>query len=182
MLDSGADARLVVWLNGHALHHSGYAEVAIFCASSLPDAMIALLILFVLIRPNRSIQLLVLVAVAMVSAWLLAQGVKSLGLRPRPFESGLVQALIPHSGGSSFPSTHASVAFAVAWLGTILRVDRRLLGLWWAGSLAVVAGRVACGLHYPSDLIGGLVIGLVCAVVAAGTARRMAGAVPIRAP
>jgi undecaprenyl-diphosphatase len=70
---------------------------------------------------------------------------------------------------SSFPSDHASLSFAMAtaiWLHS-----RRLgaLALIWA-ALAACAPRFFLGLHYPSDLIGGAVIGIVVTALVARSA------------
>jgi undecaprenyl-diphosphatase len=87
--------------------------------------------------------------------------------RPRPIYDPALGLTIPIGlppgilkDWSSFPSDHASISFAMAtaiWLHS-----RRLgaLALIWA-ALVVCAPRFFLGLHYPSDLIGGAVIGMV---------------------
>ncbi|MDV7394191.1 phosphatase PAP2 family protein, partial [Arthrospira platensis SPKY1] len=62
--------------------------------------------------------------------------------------------------------THASVIFSIGWLGVALRINWRLLMIWWSLGLIIVTGRVVCALHYPSDIIGGLFVGLFSAAVA----------------
>jgi undecaprenyl-diphosphatase len=68
--------------------------------------------------------------------------------------------LTPHS----FPSSHAAIAFALAF--TVL-LARRSYG-WALLVLAafVAFGRVYVGVHYPLDVVAGLLVGLLCAALA----------------
>jgi membrane-associated phospholipid phosphatase len=82
-------------------------------------------------------------------------GVKLIARRPRPVLKGL-----PPLGGApsslSFPSAHSTSAFAVATAMT--RVDRRA-ALAFVPAVAVAAGRPYLGMHYPSDVAVGVVLG-----------------------
>jgi len=82
-------------------------------------------------------------------------GVKLLVKRPRPVLEGL-----PPLGGApsslSFPSAHATSAFAVATAMT--RVDRRA-AVAFVPAVALAAGRPYLGMHYPSDVAVGVVLG-----------------------
>lgn len=172
--EAGWDAWVVHSANTFATRHSWLGDMAVFSASTLSNALIVLLILYIISRHENSIQLCLLVVVVMLAAWLVARGFQLTWLRPRPFEAGVAEALIPHRGSSSFPSTHASVIFAIGWLGIALRARWHFIGLWWILGLTVVTGRVICALHYPSDVIGGLIVGAVCMVLGVLVAR-MAG-------
>lgn len=68
--------------------------------------------------------------------------------------------LTPHS----FPSSHAAIAFALAF--TVL-LARRSYGLaLLVLAVAVAFGRVYVGVHYPLDVVAGLFVGLLCAALA----------------
>jgi membrane-associated phospholipid phosphatase len=80
--------------------------------------------------------------------------------RPRPYQDhplGVLPLLSP-SHDPSFPSDHATAAFAIAF--GILFVARRTgwLFLMWAALIGI--SRVLAGMHYPTDVIAGAVVGL----------------------
>jgi membrane-associated phospholipid phosphatase len=83
-------------------------------------------------------------------------GIKLVARRPRPVLAGL-----PPLGGApsslSFPSAHSTSSFAVATAMT--RVDRRA-AVAFVPALAVAAGRPYLGMHYPSDVAVGVLLGV----------------------
>jgi len=82
--------------------------------------------------------------------------VKLIVKRPRPVLEGL-----PPLGGApsslSFPSAHATSSFAVAMAMT--RVDS-LGALAFILALALSLGRPYLGMHYPSDVLAGALLGI----------------------
>lgn len=116
-----------------------------------------------------------LVPVATIGAYLLSEAVKELWQEERPCWtlSGLTTiATCPEYGDWSFPSNHATIGGAVAialfWSGV-------RLGFFAVGmALFAAASRVAVGVHYPHDVIAGLVLGAIVALLLPAPARLLA--------
>ena len=82
--------------------------------------------------------------------------------RDRPFVTHTVLQLIAHPANASFPSDHAIGAFVIA---TSIWIFRRKDGkLWLAFAACIAFSRVWTGVHYPSDVLAGAVIGIAAAV------------------
>ena len=94
---------------------------------------------------------------ALISRGIIAEIIHQIYDRPRPFMAMGFQSLIGESG-ASFPSGHASLFFALSF--TIFAIDRRWG--WWFLALSLLNGiaRVFVGVHYPSDILGGILVGL----------------------
>lgn len=100
---------------------------------------------------------------AVILAWpILATTIGHLINRARPFESGGVQELIFHRPTVSFPSDHAAALFAVA-MSFWFSGAKKLSYLMFTIAILVSFFRVATGIHWPTDILGGLVIGLLSA-------------------
>jgi undecaprenyl-diphosphatase len=92
--------------------------------------------------------------------------------RPRP---EIFEWRTPYAGQASFPSGHATLAMVVYWTLAYLvsRLERpRLLRLaTWAGALVLVVAiglsRIYIGVHYPSDVVAGFVLGFAWATICA---------------
>ena len=85
--------------------------------------------------------------------------------RPRPFlvlEN--VHKLITKGAEKSFPSDHATFAFALAF--SVFFVYRRWGLAMLVLAVCVAVARIFVGVHYPSDVVAGAIMGLIWALVA----------------
>jgi undecaprenyl-diphosphatase len=100
---------------------------------------------------------------------LLALGVAhliaDLWARPRPYVAhpAIAHLFISRSADPSFPSDHATAAFAIA-VAILLRHQKAgLVALGMA--VPVSLSRVVVGTHYPSDVLGGAALGTLAALM-----------------
>ena len=162
------DSALFLSMNGSSTSPHWLTALALFSTRHLPQliaAGAAGVFLAGSLRVKRGV-LQVLAAMAM--AFVLAHLGQYLIARDRPFVIGLGTQWLPHRASHSFPSAHASVSFAFAFaVARVLAAGHRL----WAVPALVVAGlvswsRVYLGLHYPTDIVAGALVGAACSGLA----------------
>lgn len=156
-------------LNGFFFHHDAVEDSVLAYVNAAEVLFLgALLVTFSLVRgPARRGARRAVVA-AGLSAGLglfLAQFISHAVNRPRPFvaDPSGVHMFSQHAADPGFPSDHATAAFAIA-VAIMLR-DRRWGAVALAFATVLAVGRVAMGVHYPSDVLGGAALGAICALV-----------------
>lgn len=145
--------------------------------NSIPMALIVAL-LAGLFAARRQFRLALVMAGIGVAAGGLHIAAKYAIKRPRP---DVAWRKIDLPRQSSFPSGHASGSMGV-FLGAALLASRRIASRWAAG-LLVAAGvtlglligltRPYLGVHYPSDVLAGWLLGAACALAGYAVARIM---------
>ncbi|WP_329241725.1 phosphatase PAP2 family protein [Streptomyces sp. NBC_01478] len=165
-LDAGAARQL----NETALQHPAWTDVLRFLSDRVWDPVtlrtaVALLTVWLLYR--RAWRLALWSAVTATAGGLIGLLVKVVVERARPS----LEDPVAHAPGFSFPSGHAMTAttsFAILLLVLLPVVPRALRALCWCVSVVSVLGvgftRIALGVHWFSDVVGGWLLGL--AVVA----------------
>lgn len=87
---------------------------------------------------------------------------KSIVQRPRPFLAiPELQTLVAKPASWSFPSGHACSSFAAASMYSRGSEATWLKGLFWCLALAMAFSRPYVGVHYPTDVLVGAVVGLL---------------------
>jgi undecaprenyl-diphosphatase len=85
--------------------------------------------------------------------------------RPRPWELWPGVALtFGKAANPAFPSGHTAVAFAAAY--TLNRIYPGKMSWLYAVAGWVGITRIYTGVHYPTDVLAGAVVGIACAIVA----------------
>jgi undecaprenyl-diphosphatase len=121
---------------------------------------------------RRTVLLALIVGLAAFAADSVSFGVKDLTSRPRPFEAHpqIHPLYVVHS--SSFPAGHAATAFAGAVV--LAFVVPRAAPLLVSIAALIGFSRIYVGVHYPSDVLAGAVIGAVVGVICVALHRLLA--------
>jgi undecaprenyl-diphosphatase len=173
------DVQLFEMLHGFAGVNSALDFFIIFGARLLPYLLVAAVIIFpftVLEAESRTAKqkvygLLFAFVWASIARFLITPGIRAVSPQARPFVEGQFTPLIPHEASASFPSGHAVFFFALA---TATWFYHRKLGyLLGALALVMVVARVAAGVHWPSDVLFGALIGIGSALLGRALERLM---------
>jgi undecaprenyl-diphosphatase len=163
------DFSLYKTLNGFAFHHDSWEDVARFLESIAPLFFVVLLAALFFARGKwRSRNARHGVVAAGLSAGvalMLAKVLSDVIARQRPFVDHPHSAhlFIKHAADYGFPSDHASGAFAIAVALLLRHRPAGLVAL--AMAVAISIGRVMVGVHYPSDVAAGALLGTACALL-----------------
>ena len=133
--------------------------------------LIAIVVASYLRRP--AVLLLVLAAAA--GGELISDLGKAIVARHRPFE----HQLGPPSTTHSFPSGHSSTSFACAVV--LSHYAPRFRGWFYALAALIALSRVYNGMHYPTDVLGGAVCGVLIALLLLSGGRLRSLPAPLRA-
>ncbi len=158
------DKEIFSSLNGLATN-PGIAVASSMTTQFGSEVILALIgLLFYLLSSKENSQLLIGVLFAITISDLVVSILKGAYFRPRPYQilSG-VNLPIGQDEGSSFPSGHATRAFAMAALITMQKGKKYALLLLLSAGVAV--SRVIIGLHFPSDVLAGGFLGIALAVI-----------------
>jgi undecaprenyl-diphosphatase len=148
----------------------------------------------ILLQERRA--MVIWVGIACLLAYGLNLLIEQVVFEPRPFVTYSVHLLVHHAADASFPSDHTAWSFAA--LGMLLLASLPpLLGAWRRGTLlreasgrwlivpgllVLIAVVLACsiglariyvGVHYPDDILGGAVNGLLAATATTWLRRRL---------
>jgi undecaprenyl-diphosphatase len=122
-----------------------------------PPVVLGSLLLMVVLEPAAAVPVARVALLALVPTNLAVEGLKRATQRVRP------DGERDHEN-SSFPSSHAANAFALA-TAFALRWRRGTVAFYLGASL-IAFSRIYLHRHYPSDVLVGVAIGMVCAWLA----------------
>lgn len=172
------DKALLLTMNGW---HTPWLDSSMFLMSqTLFWLPLYCLLIYLLFRNFKKQAWLVLIAVALtllLTNLLTAEVMKPGFARLRPSHDPSMAGLVHLVRGYSedlygFSSGHAANTFAVAlFFWWTFRGKYPWMGLLFAWAVLVSYTRIYLGVHYPGDILAGVLLGLCCGVIGLATAR-----------
>jgi len=161
MMESSLNIEIFKWIHAGAGTRPVVDGLAVFFGEGGPYFLAVLFaVLWFFVDKNKKTALLEATEAAIMGL-LVNQLIGLFYFHPRPFMVVLCTPLFPHGSETSFPSDHATLLFAAAFY---LLFARR----WAACGVPLLAvtlltawGRVYGGIHFPFDMAGSLMVGLL---------------------
>ncbi len=164
------DISILQYINGH---HNGLLDTIMWYVSEkTPWIPLYIILLFVLIRQYKIkvIWVLIFIAALVVLSDQLSVLIKNFIERPRPGYNTEINETLRYlnnykGGQFGFVSSNAANTFGLAvLLSLFIRNKWFTIGLL-SWSLLNCYSRIYLGVHYPSDIAGGIVLGLIIALL-----------------
>jgi len=156
------DTSIFFWINLH-LHNPLYdmlLSIVTFAGTQI--FWIAICLGLFIFGGEKGKKVALICFFALFLSYVLSELIKYLVARPRPFVVLNKVELVSYTGGYSFPSGHATTAFALC---TVLGLKYGYIYLFIAFAALIAFSRVYLGVHYPSDVIFGALLGVGCALL-----------------
>lgn len=158
------DLMLLEWISNN-LHNPILDKIFIVLTTLGDNGLIWIIIALLLLVTKKYRKAGFLILCALLLNLILVNGLlKNIVQRTRPFDAvPTVQLLISKPSSFSFPSGHTSSAFAAVGIISSLMKKYRLYFI--ALAILIAFSRMYLFVHYPTDIIGGAMMGIICAKV-----------------
>lgn len=165
---------LFLLINGWAGHSSLIDGAMVFIAKDLIYVVMAIAVICAgLLAYRKQWRTLAFFAGSMALSFILLKLAGLLNIDHRPFMDHHVTQLIPHAPGKSFPSDHTTASTAIAASLLFLTAYKKTGAILLVVAVLIGFARVFVGVHYPADILGGIITGLIGAGITYGIMRAM---------
>lgn len=134
---------------------------AIFIAEAMPFILIGVMVSLWFFADLNKKRISFFAGYSVLLALLLSYLIGVFYFHPRPFVLNLGSQLVEHAADTSFPSDHTTFIFAIASSYLFSRETLKLGVLLVLLSFLAGLARVFVGVHFPFDIIGAGLVGVV---------------------
>ena len=175
----GLDAQWLLAINGC---HNAFFDAFMWHVSKMSSwILIAIVALIINLKHGwkPTLAFIVVVGCAVGCADFISSGIiKNAVQRLRPTHNPAIESLVHvvrgYRGGQfGFVSSHAANSFAAAVTVGLILPHRATLCSLLAWACLQCYSRMYLGVHYPGDILGGLLVGLACAAIAFAAWKRV---------
>lgn len=155
------DNNILQFIQNHM--RSSVMDEAMIVVTSLGNLGIIWIVIsaFILIRKKNKTAVIGVLCAMLLGTILGQEILKNIIQRPRPFlESSVINMIIEKPVSYSFPSGHTTAAFAAA--GILSKYFKKYSVLFFTIAILIGFSRLYLYVHYPTDVIAGAILGLVC--------------------
>ena len=160
------DLKLFYLLNDLAGHSRMFDALVVFLAAYLQYVLLLVFLVFLYVSRHAMREKLRIFLVTVFSAGIARFGVTEIIRffyhRPRPFITYHVHQLLSDTEWS-FPSGHSAFFFAMA--GALYCYNKKWGTGFFVAAVLMNISRVIAGIHYPSDILGGMIVGMAVACI-----------------
>jgi undecaprenyl-diphosphatase len=149
-------------INSQVLQSALLDNIMILFAEYVQYVFVFLILILWLLNKSNFRVIAFQVMVSFTLAYSINRLIELFIFRERPFVSHAVNQLVEHSTNSSFPSDHATSAIVIAFTLWLSSLRYKHLWVWLAFGIAF--SRIWVGVHYPFDVVAGILNGLMVAL------------------
>jgi len=149
------------------LHFPILDKIMILATATGDKGLIWILLSFLLLINKKTRNIGIITLVALTLSTIMGEGLlKHIVQKPRPYaDFPLVHLLVDKSTPYSFPSGHTTASFAAAYV--LSKYLKKFSPVIWIAAIAIAFSRLYLFMHYPSDIVAGVVLGSICGKAAA---------------
>ena len=165
------DTQLFLAINSH--HNAMFDSIMWFCSGKLSWLPFYILLLAYIIYKYRKQSIFIILGIALmiaisdqISSGLIKNLVERLRPSHEPALEGLIHFVNGYMGGKyGFVSSHAANSFALALFTSLIFRNKIFTYSIFIWATVVAYSRIYLGVHYPGDVLGGIVVGTFSAIL-----------------
>lgn len=158
------DKKIIFFINDN-FHFPILDKLMIFTTALGDKGLIWIIIALMLLLNKKTRYIGVITIASLILSTVLGEGIiKHLLQRQRPYvDFPWVRLMVDKSTIYSFPSGHTTSSFAAAYV--LSKYLKKYSPVFWILACMIAFSRVYLFMHYPTDVMAGVILGLICGKV-----------------